>query len=76
MVLTMSVHVVPPLVEVCHFVTFPVLPVKLIIPVFEAPHTVGAEVEVAPPIDGVVQVGQVGAVKVKVVSLKQRLMLS
>ena len=60
-VFAISVHDVPPFVEVCHLIIDPVSPLKVIVPPFEVPHTEGVVVAVVPPTEATAQ--QVGAIK-------------
>ena len=55
-VLEISVHVLPPSVEVCHLTTLPVLPLNVTVPLFVALQNVLVVVEVVPPTEGALTV--------------------
>ena len=55
-VFVISVHEVPPFIEVCHFTTVPVCPLNVIVPVFVVEHVgIVVVVAVVPPTEGVKQ---------------------
>ena len=68
-VLEISVHVVPPLVEVCHLTTLPVCPLNVIVPLLLALHNAPPEYEVVPPTEAIKQEHEAGLV-VMVVALE------